>query len=106
MEVTIAVKSDLGRSRVEDGIHAPPRHCEWVQRERHRCYGLPMQKQKPKWRADRTTRALKTINEIEASIVALHDEDLLDLHDIFAAAASSALDMLALNEMRRRGLSM
>jgi hypothetical protein len=77
----------------------------WVQHDPHRCYGLPMQKQKPKWRADRATRALKTVNEIEASIVALHDEDLLDLHDIFAEATSSALGMLALNEMRRRGLS-
>ncbi len=49
---------------------------------------------KPKWRADRGARALKTISEIEASILALHDEDLLNLHDIFAETATSALGRL------------
>ena len=62
----------------------------------------PMLKTKPKWRADSGGRALKTASEIEASILALHDEDLLDLHDIFAEAATSALGMLASREMARR----
>lgn len=44
-----------------------------------------------KWRADRGASALETLSEIEASILALHDEDLLDLHDIFAENATSAL---------------
>ena len=64
-----------------------------------------MQRTKPKWRADRGARALKTVSEIEASILALHDEDLLDLHDIFADTATSALGKLASHEMARRNLT-
>jgi hypothetical protein len=64
-----------------------------------------MQRDKPKWRADRGARALKTLSEIEASIMSLHDEDLLDLHDIFAGSPNSALETLALNEMQRRNLT-
>lgn len=64
-----------------------------------------MQRNQPKWRADRGGRALKAVREIEASIIALQDEDLLDLHDIFAEAATCALAMLASNEMRRRNLT-
>ena len=60
---------------------------------------------KLKWRANRVARALKTISEIEASIRALHDEDLLDLHDIFAETANSALGRLAAHEMARRNLT-
>lgn len=60
---------------------------------------------KPKWRADRGARALKTVSEIEASILALHDEDLLDLHDIFAETATSALGRLAAHEIARRNLT-
>ncbi|MGY2737245.1 hypothetical protein [Sphingomonas sp. UYP23] len=60
---------------------------------------------RPKWRADRGARALKKVSEIEASIVALHDEDLLDLYDIFAEAATSALGKLAAHEMARRNLT-
>lgn len=64
-----------------------------------------MQRDKPKWRADRGARALKTVSEIEASIAALPAEDLLDLHDIFAGSAESPLGALTYNEMRRRNLS-
>jgi hypothetical protein len=63
-----------------------------------------MQRDKPNWRADRGTRALKTINKIEASIIALNDEDLLDLHDIFLAPPNSTLGELAAIEVQRRGL--
>ena len=63
-----------------------------------------MPKIKLKWRADRGARALKTVNEIEASIAALPAEDLLDLHDIFSELANSPLNKLALAEMRRRHL--
>jgi hypothetical protein len=45
----------------------------------------------PTWRADRGARALKTVSEIEASIASLHDEDLLDLHDIFAGSVSKCV---------------
>ncbi len=64
-----------------------------------------MNRIKPKWRADRGANALKTISDIEASIVKLEDEDLLDLQDIFAGLPDSALGKLALDEMRRRNLA-
>ena len=54
-----------------------------------------MQRNKSKWRVYRSARAVNTVSEIEVSIVALDDEDLLDLHDIFAKAAASALGTLA-----------
>ncbi|WP_153810797.1 hypothetical protein [Sphingomonas sp. RIT328] len=41
---------------------------------------------------------------IEASIVALDDEDLLDLADIFRARAETPLALIAASEMTRRGL--
>ncbi|MDB5701452.1 MAG: hypothetical protein JWL66_1651 [Sphingomonadales bacterium] len=63
-----------------------------------------MRNDKQKWRADRGARALKTIDDIEASIVSLNDEDLLDLHDIFIGWPTSALATLASAEMRRRNL--
>jgi hypothetical protein len=63
-----------------------------------------MLKDKPRWRADRGARALKIVGEIEASIAALCDEDLLDLHDIFVASPASRLGMLASEEMQRRSL--
>ncbi len=68
------------------------------------CYGQAMQRTKPKWRADHGARALKTVSEIEASIGALHDEDLLDLQDIFAGLPTSVLETWASNEIRRRNL--
>ena len=64
-----------------------------------------MQRNKPKWRADRGARAIKTVSEIEASIAALPAEDLLDLQDIFAELAGSTLATLASDEMRQRNLS-
>jgi hypothetical protein len=64
-----------------------------------------MQRNKPKWRADRGARAVKTVSEIEESILSLHDEDLLDLHDIFAGSPGGALEALASSEMRRRNLA-
>ncbi len=63
-----------------------------------------MQRNRPKWRADRGARAIKTLNEIEASIAALPAEDLLDLHDIFRDLVNSPLNSFALAEMRRRQL--
>jgi hypothetical protein len=63
------------------------------------------QRTRPIWRANRAIRTQKTVGDIEASIVALNDEDLLDLHDIFVPFPSSALAKLAADEMRRRNLS-
>ena len=56
-------------------------------------------------RANPGAKALRTVREIEATIVALGDEDLLDLQDIFAEAPTSALGTLASDEVRRRGLA-
>ncbi len=58
-----------------------------------------------KWRARRAARAHRAVSEIEASIVALNDEDLLDLYDIFLPNPSSALAIFAINEIKRRNLS-
>ncbi|EZP53238.1 hypothetical protein BW41_02034 [Sphingomonas sp. RIT328] len=44
------------------------------------------------------------LTAIEASIVALDDEDLLDLADIFRARAETPLALIAASEMTRRGL--
>jgi hypothetical protein len=64
-----------------------------------------MQSSKAKWRADHGARALKTLRDIEDSIAALNDEDLLDLDDIFAGSPASALAILATGELGRRQLS-
>jgi len=63
-----------------------------------------MQRDNPKWRADRGARALKTVSQIEASIAALDDEDLLDLHDIFLETPNSQLGGFAAIEVQRRSL--
>ncbi len=57
------------------------------------------------WRARRAARAQKAVSDIEASIVSLNDEDLLDLYDIFLPNPSSALAIFAINEIKRRNLS-
>ena len=64
-----------------------------------------MQRDKQNWRANRAARALKTLTEIEASIRGLGDEDLLDLHDIFAGSPAATLAMFAEAEVHRRDLS-
>ncbi len=63
-----------------------------------------MHRHKPDWRSDRGARALKAVSRIEASIAALDDEDLLDLHDIFRGAPDSPLGLLASDEMKGRKL--
>lgn len=63
-----------------------------------------MRTPKTKWRADRGTRAVRLIASLESSILRLGDEDLLDLHDIFASDPGSPIDQFAQTEMRRRSL--
>ncbi len=63
-----------------------------------------MQKERKKWRADAGSRAVKFVQEIEASISSLDDEDLLDLHDIFRGDLSTPIAVLALAKMRVRNL--
>lgn len=56
--------------------------------------------------AERSARATATLADIERSIAALNDEDLLDLADIFLFAQQTALVKLASAEMVRRNLTL
>lgn len=56
--------------------------------------------------AAETERSLDRLAAVEASVVALGDEDLLDLADIFAAGEPTPLREMAAAEMRRRNLSL
>lgn len=64
-----------------------------------------MLKTRIKRRAATSDRALTRLADIEASVVALNDEDLLDLADIFPAAASTPLGETAAAEVKRRNLT-
>lgn len=55
--------------------------------------------------ADHEARALTRLAQIEASIVALKDDDLLDLADIFEEQPPTPLKELAAMEMVRRKLA-
>ncbi|USU04382.1 hypothetical protein NF700_13205 [Sphingomonadaceae bacterium OTU29MARTA1] len=65
-----------------------------------------MLKTRMKRMATETERALDRLAAVEASVVALADEDLLDLADIFAAGDPTPLRNMAEAEMRRRNLSL
>jgi hypothetical protein len=65
-----------------------------------------MQRQSTRWRADRGTRALKRLAEIETSIAALDNDDLLDLADIFASARGTPLNEVTSAEMQRRNIKL
>lgn len=65
-----------------------------------------MQKERTKWRADSATRALKRLDEIEASIRGLNDEDLLDFADIFVREPQTPLGNFALAEMAKREIGL
>jgi hypothetical protein len=56
--------------------------------------------------AARGERAVERLAEIEASIRALPDDDLLDLADIFKDARVTPLGESAFAEMTRRNLSL
>lgn len=53
-----------------------------------------------------TERMRDRLAAVEAAVVGLADEDLLDLADIFAAGDATPLREMAQNEMRRRNLSL
>jgi hypothetical protein len=59
-----------------------------------------------KRRADRGARAIKRLALVDAEIVGLADEDLLDLADIFANAPGSTIGAVAAAEMTRRGINL
>jgi hypothetical protein len=63
-----------------------------------------MLKTRIKRRSAQGARALTRIDEIQASIAGLNDEDLLDLADIFSAHAPTFLGDAASAEMVRRNL--
>lgn len=58
------------------------------------------------WRANPSRRALKTLADIERTIAALANEDLLNLADIVGADAEGALSTIALAEMNRRDIAL
>lgn len=65
-----------------------------------------MVKSQTTWRAHQDRRAKKHLTEIERTIAALSDDDLLDLADIFVGAPQSILNKIAANEMTKRGISL
>ena len=50
--------------------------------------------------------AAQRLADIEKAIVALDDEDLLDLADIFRSNATAPLAKMAATEMTKRGISL
>jgi len=65
-----------------------------------------MLKMKIRRHAAETARAITQLAEIQASIAALNDEDLLDLADIFSGEIRTPLGNAASIELRRRNLSL
>lgn len=65
-----------------------------------------MLKSRMKRRADPGSRAMKRLSQIEASIAALNNEDLLDFADIFRPDSRSPLAETASAEMEKRGISL
>lgn len=53
-----------------------------------------------------TEQSLERLAAVEASVVSLGDEDLLDLADIFATGDTTPLREMAAAEMGRRGLDL
>ena len=65
-----------------------------------------MQKDRTKWRVARATRDLKRLDQIEASIRALEDNDLLDFADIFVGQPGTPLGVIAASEMTKRKITL
>ncbi|RZM37007.1 MAG: hypothetical protein EOP67_03490 [Sphingomonas sp.] len=65
-----------------------------------------MLKTRIKRRADQAAHTTAKLARIETSIVALQDEDLLDLADIFKTQTPTPLAEMAAVEMTRRGISL
>jgi hypothetical protein len=65
-----------------------------------------MQRERTKWRGNRGTCALKRLDEIELSIRALEDNDLLDFADIFVGHPGTPLGELAAGEMEKRKIGL
>lgn len=65
-----------------------------------------MLKTRRKRQAVAAERAIVRLAEIHASVTALADDDLLDLADIFAGNAPTALGAIASAEMAKRNISL
>jgi hypothetical protein len=65
-----------------------------------------MLKTRIKQRAEQGVRVAKRLFEIETSIAALQNEDLLDLADIFKSQSQSPLAEIVSAEMRKRDISL
>lgn len=65
-----------------------------------------MLKTRIKRRADQADRAAERLALVETSIVALPDEDLLDLADIFKTKTEMPLAEIASAEMKKRAISL
>lgn len=69
-------------------------------------YGKLMLKTRMKRLSVLSERAVKRLADIEKSIKALSDEDLLDLSDIFKVEPRTPLGEIAFAEMARRGIAL
>lgn len=65
-----------------------------------------MLKTRIKKRSDQAARAAERLALVETSIVALSDEDLLDLADIFKTKPETPLAEIASVEMKKRAISL
>ena len=65
-----------------------------------------MLKTRIRLQAGQNERARARLSLIEASILALSDDDLLDLADIFSGEPRTPLGELAFAEMARRNISL
>jgi len=68
--------------------------------------GCPYAERRREWRADHGARAIKRIVDIEVSIAALANEDLLDLADIFLNQPHAPLSQMTAAEMAKRHLGL
>lgn len=80
-------------------VHQTPLPFQFVA-----CYRSPMLKYQIKRRDAEREKAVAEIVDIEASIVALNNDDLLDLADIFQHAANTRLREMTTTEMAKRNL--
>lgn len=78
----------------------------WGTRRKLFCYDGNMLRLKKKRRASQDARAAMQLAGINASIVALDDEDLLDIADIFRERRDTPLAAYAFAEVERRKLSL
>ncbi|WP_249403642.1 hypothetical protein [Sphingomonas sp. CFBP 13720] len=70
------------------------------------CYPPVMLRTRIRKNAAAADHAVRLLAEVSTSIETLHDEDLLDLADIFSSNADSILAKIASAEMQKRKISL